>query len=59
MDKLTSMQVFIKVVEKGSFAAAAEDAGISTTMVTNHIRALEEHLGVRLLERTTRRQSLT
>ncbi|AMO98164.1 bacterial regulatory helix-turn-helix, lysR family protein [Collimonas arenae] len=53
------MAVFVRVVEKGSFARAAEDSDMSTTMVANHVRSLEEHLGARLLERTTRRHSLT
>ncbi len=53
------MQVFVRVVEKGSFSAAAEDFRISATMVGKHIAALEERLGTRLLNRTTRRQSLT
>ncbi|WP_061533197.1 LysR substrate-binding domain-containing protein [Collimonas arenae] len=59
MDRLTSMQIFVRVVEKGGFSAAAEEAGISPTMVGKHVRQLEEQLGVRLLNRTTRRQSLT
>ena len=59
MDRLVSMQVFVRVVEKGSFSAAAEDFRISATMVGKHIAALEERLGARLLNRTTRRQSLT
>ncbi|MBA9068287.1 DNA-binding transcriptional LysR family regulator [Methylobacterium sp. RAS18] len=53
------MEVFAKVAETGSFAAAADACGISAAMVGKHIRQLEEHLGVRLLNRTTRRQSLT
>lgn len=53
------MQVFVRVVEKGSFSAAADECDISPTMVGKHIRHLEERMGVRLLNRTTRRQSLT
>jgi DNA-binding transcriptional LysR family regulator len=53
------MQIFVRVVEKGGFSAAAEEAGLSPTMVGKHVRQLEEQLGVRLLNRTTRRQSLT
>ncbi|WP_254063342.1 LysR family transcriptional regulator [Rhodanobacter sp. L36] len=53
------MAVFVRVVEKGSFTAAADDFGLSTTMVANHVRSLETQLGARLLERTTRRQHLT
>ncbi|WP_266159870.1 LysR family transcriptional regulator [Dyella silvatica] len=59
MDRLTSMAVFIRVVEKGSFAAVADEFGLSTTMVANHVRGLEQRLGARLLDRTTRRHSLT
>lgn len=59
MDRLTSMAVFTRVVEKGSFAAVADEFGLSTTMVANHVRGLEQRLGARLLDRTTRRHSLT
>ncbi len=59
MDVLASMTVFVKVVDHGSFSAAAQSIGISSTMVGNHIQGLEKHLGTRLLHRTTRRQSLT
>jgi len=59
MNKLESMAIFTRVAEKGSFAALAEEVGISGTMVGLHIKALEKMLGVRLLHRTTRRQSLT
>ena len=59
LDRLTSMKVFIKVVELGSFAAAAQHLTLSPQMVAKHIEALERHLGTRLLHRTTRRQSLT
>jgi DNA-binding transcriptional LysR family regulator len=59
MDRLTSMAVFVRVVELGSFTAAADEAGLSTTMVANHVRALEQQLGARLLDRTTRRHRLT
>lgn len=53
------MAIFVRVVEKGSLAAAAEEFCTSATMVGKHLRALEAHLGGRLLNRTTRRQSLT
>lgn len=59
MDKLTGMQTFVKVVELGSFTRAAEALGQSRTMATMHVARLEEGLGVRLLNRTTRRLSLT
>ncbi len=59
MDRLTSMGAFVKVVESGGFSAAGRRLNMSATMVSNHIRALEEHLGARLLNRTTRKVSLT
>jgi DNA-binding transcriptional LysR family regulator len=59
MDRLLSMAVFKRTVEAGSFAAAARNFGISAEMAGNHVRALETHLGVRLLNRTTRRLHLT
>lgn len=59
MDKLLGMEIFVAVVDKGSFSAASELFGISPVMVGKHIRHLEERLGTRLLTRTTRRQSLT
>ena len=59
LDRLQSMAVFVCVVERRSFAAAANVFGLSATMVAKHIRALEERLGAKLLNRTTRTQSLT
>jgi DNA-binding transcriptional LysR family regulator len=59
MDRLTSLEVFSRVVETGGFSAAARRLNMSTTMVSNHVQALEERLGVRLLQRTTRKVNLT
>ncbi|TNB86634.1 LysR family transcriptional regulator [Pseudomonas sp. Fig-3] len=59
MDLFQAMTVYVKVVETGSLTAAAQACEMSTTMVGNHLRALEERLGVRLINRTTRRQRLT
>jgi DNA-binding transcriptional LysR family regulator len=59
MDRLTSMAVFVKAVDLGSFAAAADALDLSAPMVGKHVRFLEDRIGVRLLNRTTRRQSLT
>jgi DNA-binding transcriptional LysR family regulator len=59
MDLFQSMSVYVKVVEGGSMTAAALQCDMSTTMVGNHLRALEQRLGVQLLQRTTRRQRLT
>jgi DNA-binding transcriptional LysR family regulator len=59
MDRLSGMEVFVRVVELGGLTPAAAESGISITMVSNHIKALEQRLGAKLLNRTTRRQSLT
>jgi DNA-binding transcriptional LysR family regulator len=59
MDRLTSMAVFRQAVDLGSFAAAARHFGMSPEMAGNHVRALEARLGVRLLNRSTRRLHLT
>ncbi len=59
MDRLTSMTVFVRVVDVGSFAAAAAALDLSAPMVGKHVRFLEDRLGMRLINRTTRRQSLT
>lgn len=59
MDRLTSLTVFTKVVDSGGFSAAARRLNMSVTMVSNHVQALEDRLGARLLNRTTRRVSVT
>lgn len=59
MDLLDSMKVYVLAVEKGSLSAAAAARGISATMAGNHVRMLENRLGMQLLNRTTRRQHLT
>lgn len=59
MDRVTSLSVFTKVVELSSFAAAARHFGLSPAMVSKHILALEERLGARLLNRTTRQVNPT
>lgn len=59
MDRLASMAAFVKAVEAGSFAAAAAALRMSPQMVAKHVAYLEARLGTRLLNRTTRRQSLT
>lgn len=53
------MAMFVRVVESGSFTAAAGASGVSPTMVAKHIRTIEQRLDARLLHRTTRRQQLT
>ena len=59
MDRLTSLTAFVRVVDNGGFSAAGRKLKMSTTMVSNHIAALEDRLGARLLNRTTRKVSLT
>ena len=59
MDRLTSMTIFARAVELGSFSAAAGAFHMSPQLVGKHVRILEQHLGVQLLNRTTRRQHLT
>lgn len=59
MDTLTSMRVFATVVGTGSFTGASDRLDMSRAMVSKYVINLEEHLGTRLLNRTTRRISLT
>ncbi|VVD98445.1 LysR family transcriptional regulator [Pandoraea anhela] len=59
MNKLREIECFIAVVESGSFVKAAESLGISKTAVSRYVADLEARLGTRLLQRTTRRLSLT
>jgi DNA-binding transcriptional LysR family regulator len=59
MDRSLEMAVFVAVVDAGSFVAAAEPLRMSKAAVSRHVDALEKRLGVRLLQRTTRRLSLT
>jgi DNA-binding MarR family transcriptional regulator len=59
MDRVSSMLSFVKVVEHGGFSSAARQLNLATSVVTTHVKWLEERLGVRLLNRTTRNVSLT
>src|ERR1051325_6325427 len=59
MDRFQALRVFSQVVEAGSFSGAAEKLGLSTTAASRHVAELEAHLQTRLLNRTTRRVSLT
>ncbi|MBN3789145.1 LysR family transcriptional regulator [Burkholderia sp. Ac-20353] len=59
MDTLLSMRVFTRIVETGSLTRAADTSGLTTPRVSALLRTLEQHLGCRLLNRTTRRLSLT
>jgi len=59
MDRLDAMHLFVRVAELGSFAAAAQQSGLARSAVTRQIAALETHLGVKLMARSTRRLTLT
>lgn len=59
MDRLTAMEIFNRVVSEGSFSGAARVLNMSKSAVSKYISDLEERLGARLLNRTTRRLSLT
>jgi DNA-binding transcriptional LysR family regulator len=59
MDRLLSIEIFVKSVELGSFSAVAEAMNMSSQLIGKHIRFLEQSLGVKLINRTTRSQHLT
>jgi DNA-binding transcriptional LysR family regulator len=59
MDRVSSMLSFVKVVDTGGFGAAARQLNLSASVVTTRVKSIEERLGVRLLNRTTRSVSLT
>lgn len=59
MDRLSEMEAFVSVVEQGGFTSAASKLGISKSAISKHVSGLEARLGVRLLNRTTRRVSPT
>jgi DNA-binding transcriptional LysR family regulator len=59
MDRLNSMRVFTRVIDAGSFAGAARELNLSPAVVTRLVADLEEHLGTRLINRTTRSLALT
>lgn len=59
MDRFSSLTSFVRVVDCGGFSAAARRMNMSLTMVSNHVQALEDRLGARLLNRTTRKVGLT
>jgi DNA-binding transcriptional LysR family regulator len=59
MDRLDAMHLFVRVAELGSFSAVAQQLGVARSVVTRQIAALEAHLGVKLMARSTRRLTLT
>ena len=59
MDRIDSMRIFVRVAEKGSFSAVAQQQNVARSVITRQVAALESHLGAKLLARSTRRLSLT
>jgi DNA-binding transcriptional LysR family regulator len=59
MDRLEAMTILLRVVDRGSFSAASRDLGVPLATVSRKVNELEEHLGTRLLVRTTRKVALT
>jgi DNA-binding transcriptional LysR family regulator len=59
LDRVTGMQVFARVATRGSFSAAARALSLSQSVVTKHVVAIEDRLGLKLLHRTLRRLRLT
>src|SRR3954451_6241141 len=59
MDRFHAVEAFVRVVEAGSFVRAAERLDVSVSSLSRSVAELEAHLGARLLNRTTRRLSLT
>ena len=59
MDQIAAIRIFVRVVERGSFSSVAREAGVGQPAVSKQITALEAHLGVQLLRRTSRNLSLT
>jgi len=59
MNNISNIQIFVKVVEEGSFSAVSRSMGVTPSAVSRQISQLEEELEARLFQRTTRKQSLT
>ncbi len=59
LDRLAGLEVFVRVAQAGNFSAAARTLGLSQTMITRHIAAIEERLQTKLFHRSTRRMTLT
>src|ERR1700723_2692694 len=59
VDKFDAMQMFVRVVEKGSFSAVAKERGIGQPAISKQISALEDELGTELIHRTSRSIALT
>ena len=59
VDQLAEMRVFVRAIERGTFAGAASDLELTPSAVSKLIRRLEARLGVQLIKRTTRKLALT
>ena len=59
MDRLRGMEIFVRIIECGSFSKAAESLDLANATVTSNLRNLEKHLGVTLIQRNTRHLNLT
>src|SRR5689334_7365069 len=59
MDRFEAMQIFVRVVEKGSFSAVAKERGIGQPSISKQMSALEQEVGIELLRRTPRAVLLT
>jgi DNA-binding transcriptional LysR family regulator len=59
MDRLKTIETFVQIVKSGSLSAAAGELGMSRALVSRHLQLLEQHLGAKLFNRTTRKLSLT
>ena len=59
MDRLKAIESFVRIAQTGSLSRAAQDLGTSRALISSHLKQLEDHLGVRLVNRTTRQLSLT
>ena len=59
MDRLKAIETFVRIAQTGSLSKAAQELGMSRALASTHLRQLEDHLGARLLNRTTRQLSLT
>jgi len=59
MDRLKAIETFVRIAQTGSLTKAAQELGMSRALASAHLKQLEDHLGVRLMNRTTRQLSLT
>ncbi len=59
MDRLKAIETFVRIAQTGSLSKAAQELGMSRALASAHLKQREDHLGVRLMNRTTRQLSLT